>query len=85
MVFADRDFYYGDPYFPPAEPMEGLLSKDYAKARLETINWEANDPNLAKAIKKVRPSSITTDVAEALIARDRADLLEGARAAGERP
>ncbi|MDE2826702.1 MAG: gamma-glutamyltransferase [Bacteroidota bacterium] len=44
MVFADRDFYYGDPYFPPAEPMEGLLSKDYAKARLETINWEANDP-----------------------------------------
>ena len=44
MVFADRDFYYGDPYFPPAEPMEGLLSKDYAKARMETINWEANDP-----------------------------------------
>ena len=43
MVFADRDFYYGDPYFPPAEPMEGLLSKAYAKARLETINWEAND------------------------------------------
>jgi len=46
MVFADRDFYYGDPYFPPAEPMEGLLSKDYAKARLETINWEANDPKV---------------------------------------
>ena len=43
MVFADRDFYYGDPYFPPAEPMEGLLSKAYAKTRLETINWEAND------------------------------------------
>ena len=46
MVFADRDFYYGDPYFPPAEPMEGLLSKAYAKARLETINWEANDPKV---------------------------------------
>lgn len=44
MVFADRDFYYGDPYFPPAEPMEGLLSKAYAKERLESINWEANDP-----------------------------------------
>ena len=46
MVFADRDFYYGDPYFPPAEPMEGLMSKAYAKARLETINWEANDPEV---------------------------------------
>ena len=46
MAFADRDFYYGDPYFPPAEPMEGLLSKAYAKARLETINWEANDPKV---------------------------------------
>ena len=27
-AFADRDFYYGDPYFPPDEPMAGLLSKD---------------------------------------------------------
>ncbi|HWT44427.1 MAG TPA: gamma-glutamyltransferase, partial [Vicinamibacterales bacterium] len=27
LAFADRDFYYGDPYFPPAEPVEGLLSK----------------------------------------------------------
>ena len=33
LAFADRDFYYGDPYFPPEEPMRGLLSKDYAKAR----------------------------------------------------
>ncbi len=31
MTFADRDFYYGDPAFPPAEPMQGLLSKEYAK------------------------------------------------------
>ena len=23
LSFADRDFYYGDPYFPPAEPIEG--------------------------------------------------------------
>ena len=45
LSFADRDFYYGDPYFPPAEPIEGLLSKDYAKARLETIDWDRNDPN----------------------------------------
>jgi gamma-glutamyltranspeptidase/glutathione hydrolase len=40
MTFADRDFYYGDPYFPPAEPMKGLLSKEYAKKRYEEINWE---------------------------------------------
>src|SRR6476620_7709303 len=33
LAFADRDFYYGDPYFAPAEPIKGLLSKDYAKQR----------------------------------------------------
>jgi len=43
MTFADRDFYYGDPYFDPVEPMKGLLSKDYAKQRLAEINWEKND------------------------------------------
>ncbi|MFY0686345.1 MAG: gamma-glutamyltransferase [Cyclobacteriaceae bacterium] len=46
LAFADRDFYYGDPYFPPEEPMEGLLSKDYAEARLKTINWNKNDPTI---------------------------------------
>ncbi len=43
LAFADRDFYYGDPYFPPKEPMEGLLSKEYAKERIKQINWEKND------------------------------------------
>jgi len=43
-AFADRDFYYGDPYFPPEEPMAGLLSKDYAAARLEELDPERNDP-----------------------------------------
>lgn len=43
MAFADRDFYYGDPYFPPEEPVAGLLSKDYAKSRYAQINWERND------------------------------------------
>lgn len=43
MTFADRDFYYGDPYFPPAEPIQGLLSKEYAKKRFEEINWEKTD------------------------------------------
>lgn len=43
LAFADRDFYYGDPDFPPEEPIRGLLSKDYAKARFQTINWTKND------------------------------------------
>ena len=46
LAFADRDFYYGDPYFPPAEPIAGLLSKDYASNRLASVNWEANDPDI---------------------------------------
>lgn len=44
LAFADRDFYYGDPDFPPDEPMRGLLSKDYARVRFSTIDWERNDP-----------------------------------------
>jgi gamma-glutamyltranspeptidase/glutathione hydrolase len=44
LAFADRDFYYGDPYFPPAEPINGLLSKAYAKERARLINHERNDP-----------------------------------------
>jgi gamma-glutamyltranspeptidase/glutathione hydrolase len=46
LAFADRDFYYGDPYFPPEEPIRGLLSKAYAKQRASQINWERNDPNI---------------------------------------
>jgi len=44
MAFADRDFYYGDPYFPPEEPIAGLLSKDYAKQRAAQLNQQRNDP-----------------------------------------
>ncbi|HZJ66406.1 MAG TPA: gamma-glutamyltransferase [Kofleriaceae bacterium] len=43
LAFADRDFYYGDPYVPPAEPIKGLLSKAYAKERFKQINWAKND------------------------------------------
>ena len=45
LAFADRDFYYGDPGFPPDEPRRGLLSKEYAKQRAATIDRERNDPN----------------------------------------
>ncbi len=43
LAYADRDFYYGDPYFPPAEPVRGLLSKEYAKTRFAEIDWARND------------------------------------------
>jgi gamma-glutamyltranspeptidase/glutathione hydrolase len=45
LAFADRDFYYGDPYFPPEEPIAGLLSKDYARERARLIRPDRNDPD----------------------------------------
>jgi gamma-glutamyltranspeptidase/glutathione hydrolase len=45
LAFADRDFYYGDPYFPPEEPIEGLLSKEYARERAAQIDPDENDPD----------------------------------------
>ena len=44
LSFADRDFYYGDPYFAPQEPIKGLLSKEYAKSRAALIQWDKNNP-----------------------------------------
>ncbi len=46
MAFADRDFYYGDPYFAPEEPIKGLLSKEYARQRAQQINPDKNDPHI---------------------------------------
>ncbi|HMI54745.1 MAG TPA: gamma-glutamyltransferase [Gemmatimonadaceae bacterium] len=46
LAFADRDFYYGDPYFPPVEPVAGLLSKEYAKARFAQIDWNKNNASI---------------------------------------
>lgn len=42
LSFADRDFYYGDPYFAPQEPLKGLLSKEYAKERAKLIDPAKN-------------------------------------------
>jgi len=44
MAFADRDFYYGDIYQGPEEPVRGLLSKEYARQRFATMNHAKNDP-----------------------------------------
>ncbi|HEY4107390.1 gamma-glutamyltransferase family protein [Puia sp.] len=43
LAFADRDFYYGDPYNNTGQPMKGLLSKEYAKDRAKLINFDRND------------------------------------------
>ncbi|KGE16172.1 gamma-glutamyltransferase family protein [Sphingobacterium deserti] len=43
LAFADRDFYYGDPYFLPKTPIESLLSDDYAKVRAKEINPTKNN------------------------------------------
>ena len=45
LAYADRDFYYGDPYFPPEEPIAGLLSKDYARSRARLIHMGRNAPD----------------------------------------
>ncbi len=46
LAFADRDFYYGDPYFAPQEPVKGLLSKEYARERAKLIDPARNDPTI---------------------------------------
>jgi gamma-glutamyltranspeptidase / glutathione hydrolase len=43
LAFADRDFYYGDPYFSPEEPIKGLLSKQYARQRASLIQFDRNN------------------------------------------
>src|ERR1700754_4482967 len=47
LAFADRHFYYGDPYFQPGEPIKGLLNKDYAKLRAASIQYDHNDSTCA--------------------------------------
>ncbi|HEY4291218.1 MAG TPA: gamma-glutamyltransferase [Puia sp.] len=43
LAFADRDFYYGDPYVTSGQPMKGLLSKEYAKERAKLITYDRNN------------------------------------------
>ena len=43
LAFADRDFYYGDVAAALEEPVRGLLSKEYARARAATVSPEKND------------------------------------------
>ncbi|MBZ0249740.1 MAG: gamma-glutamyltransferase [Burkholderiales bacterium] len=47
LAYADRDFYYGDVYAPPEEPVAGLLSKDYARERAKLVDPRRNDAKTA--------------------------------------
>ena len=58
LAYADRDYYYGDPYFPPEEPIEGLLSKDYARERAALINPSRNNP----LIRHGRPPGVEDEI-----------------------
>ena len=46
LAYADRDFYYGDPAFEPHSPIQGLLSKDYARERAKLVLPDHNDPDI---------------------------------------
>src|SRR5437762_2688318 len=46
LAYADRDFYYGDPDFPPEEPIRTLLAKDYARQRFKLIDWTRNNSDI---------------------------------------
>jgi gamma-glutamyltranspeptidase/glutathione hydrolase len=46
LAYADRDFYYGDPDFAPAEPVKGLLSKEYARERARLVRADHNDGSI---------------------------------------
>jgi gamma-glutamyltranspeptidase/glutathione hydrolase len=58
-AYADRDFYYGDPYTGPAEPIAGLLSKAYARSRLEDLDPERNDDRVRPG-DPYRPSATSS-------------------------
>lgn len=47
MAFADRDFYYGDPSFRPDIPIQGLLSKEYARSRASEMYHNRNNPSVS--------------------------------------
>jgi len=46
LAYADRDFYYGDTSYSPPPPVQGLLSKEYARERAKLILPDHNDPDV---------------------------------------
>ena len=73
LAFADRDFYYGDPYFPPEEPVKGLLSKEYAKARLRSDRLDAERSERSSRAIRIRIQGGTNPFATLLASWKTAD------------
>ena len=78
LAFADRDFYYGDPSFPPEEPVQGLLSKEYAKQRLRP---DRLGPQRSRPSSRAIPIPSRAEPTPSRLAR----ALDGHRRAGHRP
>ena len=82
LSFADRDFYYGDPYVPPEEPIKGLLSKEYAKQRYGQVRWDRNDFGATPG--DPYPFQGGTNPYSALLAKWRTDGGSGSKGSGEK-
>ncbi len=46
LAFADRDFYYGDPYFPPQEPLRDCSRRSTPASGPSSSDWDRNDPEI---------------------------------------
>ena len=91
LAFADRDFYYGDPYFPPEEPVQGLLSKEYAKSaraadRLANATTRTSSPAIPirSRAARTRIATLLAEVAHAGAPRSRRSPDRSGRASFER-
>ena len=63
LAFADREAYYGDPLFDPP-PLDRLLSRDYAEARLTLVGEAASMEMRPGDVGSGFPDYATGDVAE---------------------
>lgn len=63
LAFADREAYYGDPFFDQV-PLDRLLSKEYAAERRRLIGAEASREMRPGDVGRGLPAYATFDVAE---------------------
>ena len=66
LAFADRDFYYGDPDFPPAEPRRGLLSKEYAGRAREDDRLRRGTTRTRSPATRIRSRARRTRISDLL-------------------
>lgn len=66
LVYADRYQYVGDPDFVTV-PVSGLTSKEYARARFNSINQSKLDPPTYRAAKYGNPEEFDHAIVEELV------------------